>query len=65
MAKDDKTDYRAGRRCYTWQGYHIPGCWGCVIGGHKCCTCESPRREEVIEKLNMLERRLAGVEGKL
>ncbi len=62
---DSDTDYRAGNRCYTYKGVHIPGCWGCVIYGHSCCTCRSPKQESLIEKMNMLERRVAELEGKL
>lgn len=25
--------------CCVFRGYHIPGCWGCVINGHEQCTC--------------------------
>ena len=57
------TDYRAGKRCYNYKGVHIPGCWGCVIRGHGACTCRSPKQEDVIAKMNMLERRVAELES--
>lgn len=52
-------------RCHTYRGVHIPGCWGCVIYGHSRCTCRTPKREDLIAKMNMLERRIAELEGKL
>ncbi len=58
----EMTDYRAGRRCYTYRGVHIPGCWGCVIYGHSACTCRSPKQEDLLSKMNMLERRIAELE---
>lgn len=64
-AADKVTDYRSGKRCYTWRGYHIPGCIGCAVYGHDRCTCVSPNREEIIDKMTMLERRIAEMEGKL
>jgi len=56
------TDYRAGKRCYTYQGHHIPGCMGCAVYGHAQCTCISPRREELLDKMNILEKRIAELE---
>jgi len=35
------------------------------VYGHSGCTCISPKREEMIDKMNMLERRIAELEGKL
>ena len=59
------SDYRAGNRCYTYKGVHIPGCWGCVIRGHSACTCRSPKQEDVISRMDMLERRIAELEGRI
>ncbi len=46
--------------CHTYRGVHIPGCMGCAAGGHKQCTCPSPK-----DRLRDLERRLAEVERRL
>lgn len=56
------TDYRAGKRCYNYNGVHIPGCWGCVIYGHTHCTCSSPVHRDIAAKMRFLERRIAKLE---
>lgn len=65
ITEAEQTDYRAGKWCYNYKGVHIPGCIGCAVYGHERCTCVSPRREILIAKMNMLERRIAELEGKL
>lgn len=61
-------------RCHTYQGVHIPGCWGCAIyGGEKHdrdrCTCPRPERAHlpdpetlILAKLDAIEARLAKLE---
>ncbi len=36
-------------RCQMFEGYHIPGCWGCVIWGHHMCTC--PPKANTLSRL--------------
>lgn len=33
-------------RCYSYQGTHIPGCWGCAVYGHARCTCPGRSSDE-------------------
>ncbi len=53
-------------RCHTYQGVHIPGCWGCAIHGdwpHRmACTCPPKPAQE---REDPLERRIARMERTL
>lgn len=57
-------------RCRTYQGVHIPGCWGCAIYDHLRCTCPPARRGEgkpfksTDDRIAELEARIAELEGK-
>lgn len=61
-------------RCYTTQGVHIPGCWGCAIYGgerHDAFHCTCPARERatgpdpetlILAALKRIEARLEALE---
>ena len=66
-------------RCYTYQGVHIPGCWGCAVNwstlGHAgACICPPARPRDAPEpnvwedplerKVKRLEARIAELEGR-
>lgn len=54
-------------RCHTFQGVHIPGCWGCAIYDHKRCTC-GPRlatHEPAVMHTDPMERRIVALERKV
>lgn len=51
-------------RCHSYQGVHIPGCWGCAIYDHKRCTC-GPRSAGRVAEPVPLEHRIVALERKV
>lgn len=57
-------------RCHSYQGVHIPGCWGCAIYDHKRCVCPTLPRgrgrpfESDHDRINRLEARVAELEAR-
>ena len=55
--------------CYTVGGVHIPGCIGCAVYGHGCCTCTRKSRDEEVadlaDKVQDLTARVALLEAAL
>ena len=52
-------------RCHTFQGVHIPGCYGCAVWDHSRCYCTPSRTAAEPDPDAAINRRLARLESQV